>query len=51
MRDLKNASKDVLDYYENEQWALLDVAVHHLVLTSNQIKKNLDENERFVDID
>jgi len=51
MKDLKNTSKDVLYYYENEQWALLDRAVDHLVLTSNSIKKNLEENERFVDVD
>ena len=51
MKDLKNASKDVLYYYENEQWALLEKAVDHLVLTSNSIKQNLDENERFVDYD
>ncbi len=45
MRDLKNASKDVLYYYENKQWALLERSVKHWVLTSNSIKQNLDENE------
>ena len=48
MRDLKNTSKDVLYYYENEQWALLERAVKHLVLTSNSIKQNLDEKNEIV---
>ena len=46
--DLEKLTEDAIMYYKNEQWVLLENKVKMLTLTTNMIKNNLLENERFV---
>ena len=46
--DLEKLTEDAIMYYKNEQWVLLENTVKMLTLTTNMIKNNLLENERFV---
>ena len=48
--DLESLTKDAIMYYENEQWVLLERTVKMLTLTTDMIKKNLLEHERFVPV-
>ena len=48
MEDLKEYNRLAQVYYENEQWALLDKANNKIIIWSNKIKDNLENEERIM---
>ena len=48
VNDFNQLSKDIVVYYENEQWVLMEKSLNSIKLISTMIRNNLDKNERTV---